>query len=123
MYEENEIYSKYSFTVNGVKSSKQSFSQKNGTTRADNVKDIELPPLNVANNVERENVSSTNEKYAIEIKNATAKWSENSSEDSLNSVSIKVGTRSLVAIIGPVGAGKVSLRRYEWRQRHIDAIA
>lgn len=44
---------------------------------------------------------------AIRIINASAKWSENSGEDSLCNVSVNVQKSQLLAVIGPVGAGKV----------------
>lgn len=88
MYEENEIYSKHTFTANGVVASSQS---KSVATEMNGMKNV-------------------NEKQAIEITNATAKWSELSAENSLNNVSFSVNKGTLLAVIGPVGAGKVSIR-------------
>jgi ATP-binding cassette subfamily C (CFTR/MRP) protein 4 len=43
------------------------------------------------------------------MKNATAKWSEASTENTLNNINITATPGKLVAIIGPVGSGKSSL--------------
>jgi len=41
------------------------------------------------------------------ISNATAKWTKNLTVDSLRNIDLTVKRNQLVAIIGPVGAGKV----------------
>lgn len=41
------------------------------------------------------------------VRNATAKWLEAQNSNSLENVNLKVASGRLVAIIGPVGAGKV----------------
>lgn len=79
----------------------------NSAAAASDEKEVEMKP----NDVKLNSVPSTPttpEKQAVQLKNVTAKWSENSAENSLNDVSVKVAQQTLLAIIGPVGAGKVS---------------
>ncbi|XP_026820606.1 multidrug resistance-associated protein 4-like isoform X2 [Rhopalosiphum maidis] len=45
----------------------------------------------------------------IVISNATAKWTQNETENSLQHINLTVKTSQLVTVIGPVGAGKSSL--------------
>ncbi|XP_060873079.1 ATP-binding cassette sub-family C member 4-like isoform X2 [Metopolophium dirhodum] len=45
----------------------------------------------------------------IDISNATAKWTQNETEYCLRHINLTVSSGQLVAIIGPVGAGKSSL--------------
>ncbi|XP_071455648.1 ATP-binding cassette sub-family C member 4-like isoform X2 [Hetaerina americana] len=45
----------------------------------------------------------------IALVNATAKWSSNLTENTLNKINLSVKPGMLVAVIGPVGAGKTSL--------------
>uniref|UniRef100_A0A182PE47 Uncharacterized protein n=1 Tax=Anopheles epiroticus TaxID=199890 RepID=A0A182PE47_9DIPT len=47
-------------------------------------------------------------KPAIELQNVTASWEE-TTEKTLKDISVKIGTGKLLAVIGPVGAGKSSL--------------
>lgn len=44
---------------------------------------------------------------SLTISNATAKWTKNLTVDSLQNINLTVKRNQLVAIIGPVGAGKV----------------
>lgn len=46
---------------------------------------------------------------AVCIKNATAKWTEASMENTLTNLNLTVKTGQLLAVIGPVGSGKTSL--------------
>lgn len=48
---------------------------------------------------------------AVEINNVTAVWDEasTSTQKTLNGIDLKVKPGQLCAVIGPVGAGKVSL--------------
>jgi ATP-binding cassette subfamily C (CFTR/MRP) protein 4 len=46
----------------------------------------------------------------IRITNATAQWSPVSHEKTLNKITVDIKPGTLVAVIGPVGAGKVRMR-------------
>ncbi|KAK7601741.1 hypothetical protein V9T40_009182 [Parthenolecanium corni] len=112
MYEENELYAKPPLVANGVKKNSKSKGKSdiliNNTEKE---KETEMQALNVANNITRVSDDSlaADTKYSISITGATAKWSENSSENSLSDVSTKVEKGHLLAIVGPVGSGKSSL--------------
>lgn len=59
-----------------------------------------------------ENNNINNEKssnLSLKLKNFTAKWNENSTENTLSDLNLDVQKGKLIAIIGPVGAGKSSL--------------
>lgn len=45
--------------------------------------------------------------FGINVLNASAKWVLNQPDNSLNNINLTVSPGRLVAIIGPVGAGKV----------------
>lgn len=45
----------------------------------------------------------------VNIENVTAKWSEESNENTLNDINLEISHGKLVAVIGPVGSGKSSL--------------
>ncbi|KAJ8941680.1 hypothetical protein NQ314_010326 [Rhamnusium bicolor] len=45
----------------------------------------------------------------IMLKNVTAKWLDDSTEDTLHNISLSISSSQLLAIIGPVGSGKSSL--------------
>lgn len=45
---------------------------------------------------------------SIVIKGAKAKWFEHSTDYSLNNINLKIKKGKLLAIVGPVGSGKVS---------------
>ncbi|VVC32363.1 Hypothetical protein CINCED_3A001687 [Cinara cedri] len=47
--------------------------------------------------------------FGINVSNASAKWLPNQTENSINNINLTVVPSQLVAIIGPVGAGKSSL--------------
>nr|XP_050853341.1 probable multidrug resistance-associated protein lethal(2)03659 isoform X3 [Vespula vulgaris] len=47
--------------------------------------------------------------HEVVLKNVTAKWSDESKEDTLNSVNLSIEPASLVAIVGKIGSGKSSL--------------
>ena len=103
MYEENELYAKHPTPINGIKvaSSKVTANSNDKNFKdSDAIKDVEMAVMNGNGN---------NDKYAIRMTNVCAKWSENSGEDSLSNLNIDVEQGRLLAIIGPVGAGKVGL--------------
>jgi len=47
------------------------------------------------------------EQLGIVVSNATAKWTDAQTENSLENINLTVKPGRLVAVIGPVGAGKV----------------
>jgi ABC-type multidrug transport system fused ATPase/permease subunit len=47
-------------------------------------------------------------KRGLFLTNAVAKWSEESHDPTLNNISVHLNPGKLVAIIGPVGSGKVN---------------
>ena len=51
--------------------------------------------------------------YKIEARNITAKWLDEELHDDLKDVCLTAGQRSLTAIIGEVGSGKVYLRSHK----------
>lgn len=60
------------------------------------------------NQIQNENENEQSNDLGIVITNATAKWTDAQTENSLESINLTVVPGRLVAIIGPVGAGKVS---------------
>lgn len=46
------------------------------------------------------------------ISNASAKWTDTQEDNSLKNINLTVRPGKLVAIIGPVGAGKVNILIY-----------
>jgi ATP-binding cassette subfamily C (CFTR/MRP) protein 4 len=56
------------------------------------------------------NTSDTPDKNGISIMNVTARWTEDVPENTLTDVSLEVRPGGLLAVIGPVGSGKVSYR-------------
>lgn len=46
---------------------------------------------------------------SIKISNASAKWTDDQTENTLNHINLTIEPGRLVAVIGPVGAGKVHL--------------
>lgn len=66
----------------------------------------ENPPKNSTNiTTKNKNVND----FDIEISRATAKWTDNHITNSLENINLKVNPGRLVAIIGPVGSGKVCI--------------
>lgn len=70
-----------------------------------------------------QNLSSVNVKYngngspqlnniGIVVNNATAKWTEAQTENSLDNINLTVIPGRLVGVIGPVGSGKVYIHEY-----------
>lgn len=54
-----------------------------------------------------QNSNGYSEKVGIDIMNASATWEEGQNSNTLSDISLKIKPSQLVAIIGPVGAGKV----------------
>jgi ABC-type multidrug transport system fused ATPase/permease subunit len=68
--------------------------------------DAHLPQhdgINICQDVE----AKENKMLGISITNATAQWTPESHEKTLNKVMLDIRPGMLVAVIGPVGAGKV----------------
>jgi ABC-type multidrug transport system fused ATPase/permease subunit len=64
----------------------------------------------------------TPDKNGIRVTSVTAKWSEDLPENTLNDVSLEVRPGGLMAIIGPVGSGKVCHihKKHEFRWHAIN---
>jgi len=73
--------------------------------------DVEMSNMNSKNYTE--NTTGNKEdmdrlgNFGIDVLNASAKWVLNQPDNSLNNINLTVRPERLVAIIGPVGAGKV----------------
>lgn len=59
--------------------------------------------------VEEKRYSAHLSEAGINVKNVTARWNKENTEETLENVSLLVQPGTLAAIIGPVGAGKSSL--------------
>jgi len=69
-------------------------------------------PIVIKDKIILNSENNTNEKsndLGIVVCNATAKWTDAQTENSLENINLTVRPGRLVAIIGPVGAGKVSV--------------
>jgi len=71
--------------------------------------DIKKPTVNSASITSNNNYEETMQSnyLRIVISNATAKWTQNETEHCLRHINLTVRSGQFVAIIGPVGAGKV----------------
>ncbi|XP_063224300.1 probable multidrug resistance-associated protein lethal(2)03659 isoform X2 [Bacillus rossius redtenbacheri] len=58
---------------------------------------------------EDKSTDGSRSELGIVMSGATAKWTPESSENTLSDVTLKVSTGQLLAVIGPVGSGKTSL--------------
>jgi len=64
----------------------------------------------VTNNINsNQNDTDQLSNFGILISNATAKWSDTQTDNTLDNINLSVKPGRLAAIIGPVGAGKVHL--------------
>lgn len=59
------------------------------------------------NYVDKQNDTEESSTLGITISNATAKWTDGQNNNSLENINLTVTPGRLVAIIGPVGSGKV----------------
>lgn len=66
----------------------------------------------IINNINNDNETALLKKYRIVVSNATAKWSEAQIDNSIENINLTIMPGRLVAIIGPVGAGKVIMHLY-----------
>jgi ABC-type multidrug transport system fused ATPase/permease subunit len=55
---------------------------------------------NMSNGIEKREV-------AVSLQNATAKWNDEITDPTLNNVNVTMKSGQLLAVIGPVGSGKV----------------
>lgn len=72
----------------------------------------ELPSLELDSNMNKklkENITYTINDPKLVLKNVSAKWLDDSTENTLTDININIDKSQLVAIIGPVGSGKTSL--------------
>lgn len=60
-------------------------------------------PNNMSNQDDTEQLSN----FCIVVSNVTAKWTDSQTDNTLENINLTVRAGRLVAIIGPVGAGKV----------------
>lgn len=63
---------------------------------------------NVDNHRDKRNVEQSNE-FSVVVSNATAKWTADQLDNSLNGINLTVEPGRLVAIVGSIGAGKVRI--------------
>lgn len=82
--------------------SKASKANNNGVRKPIVINDNVIP-----NNVDNQNDNEQSNDLGIVISNATAKWTDAQTDNSLENINLTVRPGRLVAIIGPVGAGKV----------------
>lgn len=61
----------------------------------------------VPNNTCNGNGTKQLSNFGIVVSNATAKWSDTQTDNTLENINLTVRPGRLIAIIGPVGAGKV----------------
>lgn len=89
-------------------------SQVANRSKADKATNGVRKPIIINDNVKPTNMDSQNDTeqssdLGIVISNATAKWTDSQTENSLENINLIVRPGRLVAIIGPVGAGKVCI--------------
>ncbi|KAM7361614.1 putative multidrug resistance-associated protein lethal(2)03659 [Cochliomyia hominivorax] len=105
LYEDTDIVDKSALDPKGIyDGSNQSTVKDDGKVLDENLEneDTEKEPL-------LSNGHATLSEAGIIISNVKAKWDSNSTEYTLDDVNLRVQPGTLVAIIGPVGAGKSSL--------------
>lgn len=59
------------------------------------------------NNIDYHNSAQPSNNFGVVFSNATAKWSDAQNDNCLENVNLTIETGRLVAIVGPIGAGKV----------------
>lgn len=77
----------------------------NGVRKPIIINDNNISPLNDQNDPDQLG------NLGIVVSNATAKWTDAQTENSLENINLTVKPGRLVAVIGPVGAGKVKYTR------------
>ena len=81
------------------------FSKSENLTTNNGVKKPTIKSASITTNIDNETMQSNY--LRIVILNASAKWTQNETENCLRHINLTVSSGQLVAIIGPVGAGKV----------------
>jgi ATP-binding cassette subfamily C (CFTR/MRP) protein 4 len=61
----------------------------------------------VSNNIINQDGTEQSNDFCIVVSNVTAKWTESQTDNTLENINLTVKHGHLIAIIGPVGAGKV----------------
>lgn len=74
------------------------------------------------NNIGNRNDTEQSNNLGIVVSNVTAKWTDAQTENSLENINLTVKPRRLVAVIGPVGAGKVYYNTNPYYKRVINNI-
>lgn len=81
---------------------------KSITRIPDTVKNDQNYVVNTEKNmINKKNNFELQQSVGIDVLNVTAKWSEYQNNNTLENVNLTIKPGQLVAIIGPVGAGKV----------------
>lgn len=63
-------------------------------------------------NIENQNRQENSNNLGIVVSNVFAKWTDSQIENSLENINLTVRPGRLVAIIGPVGSGKVLIQNF-----------
>uniref|UniRef100_A0A336LKT5 Oxysterol-binding protein n=1 Tax=Culicoides sonorensis TaxID=179676 RepID=A0A336LKT5_CULSO len=90
----------------GVPSTQSTVTKGDQSEHYNNKDLIEELPLDKENPIL---ISEQLSKAGVSLENVTAKWDPSHSENTLNNVNLRVQPGTLVAVVGPVGAGKSSL--------------
>lgn len=61
----------------------------------------------VPNNISSQDDTEQPSDFSIVISNVTAKWTDTQTDNTIENINLTVKSGNLIAIIGPVGAGKV----------------
>lgn len=90
------------------------YEEKDGRVgnRSENVCNGTVHSGDATETIFNDNRNGPNADFEIVVSNATAKWTDAQTENCLEDINLTVGSGRLVAIIGPVGAGKVRVERY-----------
>jgi len=75
-------------------------SANGGTLLLDEISENAQSSKNMSNGIEKREV-------AVSLQNATAKWNDEITDPTLNNVNVTMKSGQLLAVIGPVGSGKV----------------
>lgn len=65
---------------------------------------------------DKKNVNEQFSNLAVVVSNVTAKWTDKQTDNSLENINLTIRSGQLVAIIGPVGVGKV----YKYKNNLLD---